>query len=85
MYYSKVILFSIFFGVLIFGVNFQDAEAINDDDEVLRLKSLRAQLEAGNNQLKNAVRNLEYSVSDSNNPAQLSDISRDISCFSKAL
>ncbi|EKD86237.1 MAG: Efflux transporter, RND family, MFP subunit [uncultured bacterium] len=49
-----------------------------NDDAILQTKQLRSQLMSGNNQLENALKNTEYSVSDSNAPAQISNISKDI-------
>lgn len=58
--------------------NQTDAEAAGDDVLVLSLKQLRTQFIAGNNQLSLALKNAEYSGSDSNPPAHISDISKDI-------
>lgn len=49
-----------------------------NDKEILQVKELKAQLEAGNNQLKTALRNTQYSTSSDNPPAEISNISKTI-------
>lgn len=54
------------------------AEANNDPQAVAQAKSLRAQLMSANLQLETGLRNSEFSGSDTNPQAELSDISKDI-------
>lgn len=49
-----------------------------NDGAILQTKQLRSQLMSGNNQLESALKNTEYLVSDSNAPAQISNISKEI-------
>lgn len=60
----------------------QDLESTNvggaNDQAILQTKQLRSQLQSGNQQLQNALRNSEYSGSNDNPPAQLSDLTREI-------
>lgn len=56
----------------------QQAIANNKPDEAASFKQLRAQLLSGNSQLTSALRNAEYSGSDTNAPAEISNISKEI-------
>lgn len=62
--------------------NLQQYEATNSAGQnsalILSIKQLKSQYVGANNQLQTALRNAEYSSSDENAPAQLSNISKDI-------
>lgn len=60
----------------------KELEATNvgraNDSAILQTKQLRSQLMTGNNQLEFALKNSEYSAWDTNPPAEISDISKEI-------
>ncbi len=66
----------------ILGRNLQNYEATNSAGQnemlILSTKQLRSQYVGANNQLRSALRNSEYSSSDDKPPAQLSNITKDI-------
>ena len=59
-----------------------DLEATNvggaNDAAILQTKQLRAQLQAGNNQLQTALKTTQFTGSDTNAPAEISNISKTI-------
>ncbi len=63
----------------------EQAEANNDAQGIAQAKALRAQLLSANLQLQSGLKSAEYAGSDTNPPAQMSDISKDIAIRQLAL
>ena len=62
--------------------NLQQYEATNsagmNDQAILATKQIKSQFQSANNQLNNQLRNNEYQSSDTNPPAEISDLQREI-------
>ncbi len=54
------------------------SDPVTNKDLIVSTNQIKSQFVAANNQARNALRNSEYSASGDNNPAQISDLQKDI-------
>lgn len=54
------------------------ADPVTNKDLILSTNQMKSQFVAANNQARNGLRNSEYSANGDNNPAQISDVQKDI-------